>query len=216
MECPKRATNHGEIRCREAFSEAKAEKFYDVGPDFRFQTTPGWEMENIPVVNGHRVLMSPRYTRSFPALSEPLRLLIDGSPGRAPVDWELFHDFWLVSNRMKGVLEAVDREGVAFLKCETRSPGQAPAPRYWLCDVTRILDAIDEERSCGEFLGDGTENRRYDITRTSCLAFKEEAVGSAHIFRPRFWRQIICDQVMKDACKAAGVRGIGFRDASDR
>ena len=175
-------------------------------------------MENRAVLNGGLPLMSPRRNgpRSFPALSEPPRLIIDRSLGRAPADWELFHDFRLVSARMKGLLEAVDREGVAFLECETQSLGRKPAPRYWLCDVVRILDAIDEERSRGEILGDGTENRRYDITRTSCLAFKEEAVGSAHIFRPRFWGLIICDQVMKDACRAARIRGISFRDASDR
>lgn len=172
-------------------------------------------MENIPVLNGRRVLMSPRHRRSFPALSEPLRLLIDRSLGRAPVDWERFHDFWLVSDRMKGVLEAVDREGVAFLKCETRSLSRKAAPDYWLCDVVRELDAIDEEKSQGAMMNVGSEYRRYDPTARPRFVFKEEIVGSAHIFRPRLWRSIICDQVMKDACKTAGMRGTGFKDAGE-
>ena len=73
--------------------------------------------------------MSPRRNgpRSFPALSEPPRRIIDRSLGRAPADWELFHGFWLVSARMKDVLEAVDREGVAFLECEARSGAEACA-----------------------------------------------------------------------------------------
>ena len=188
----------------------KAKKFYCVGLDFRFHTAPGLEMENI----GGRTLMSPPGERSFPPLSAPLRLLIDRSLGRAPADWELFHDFWLVSDRMKGVLEAVDREGVAFLKCESRSLGRKAAPDYWLCDVIRVLDAIDEEKSQGEILEDGTESRRYSPMGRPSLVFKEEAVGSAHIFRPRFWGKIICDQTMKDACKSAGMRGIRFQDAA--
>lgn len=188
----------------------KARKFYRVGLDFRFHTPPGLRMENI----GSRTLMSPPGERSFPTLSEPPRLLIDRSLGRAPNDWELFHDFWLVSDRMKGLLKAVDREGVAFLKCESRSLGRKPAPDYWLCDVIRVLDAIDEEKSRGEILYDGTESRRYSPMGGPSLVFKEEIVGLAHIFRPRFWGDIICDDAMKDACKAAGMRGIRFRDAA--
>lgn len=188
----------------------KARKFYRVGLDFRFHTAPGLRMENI----GSRTLMSPPGERSFPTLSEPPRLLIDRSLGRAPNDWELFHDFWLVSDQMKDVLEAVDREGVAFLKCETRSLGRKAVPDYWLCDVVRTLDAIDEEKSQGEILGDGTESRRYDGMSYPRFVFKEEVVGSAHIFRPRFWGKIVCDQAVKDACKAAGMRGIGFQDAA--
>ncbi|MBR1088631.1 DUF1629 domain-containing protein [Bradyrhizobium manausense] len=197
--------------------KSKAAKFYHVGMG-GFHTALAVEIENIAVLNASGVLsasgvlMSPPGGRSFPPLPEPPRLLIDPSLGRAPADWELFDDFWLVSDRMKRVLETVDREGVAFLRCETRSLGRKPAPDYWLCDVIRILDAIDEEKSKGKILDDGTEYRRYDITATFSLAFKEEAVGSAHIFRPRFWGNIICDQVMKDACR--GMRGIRFRDAS--
>ena len=160
--------------------------------------------------------MSPRGERRFPPLSEPLRILIDRSLGRAPVDWELFHDFWLVSDRMKEVLETIDREGVAFLDCETRTLGRKLAPVYWLCDVVRVLDVIDEERSRLQILDDGTKYRRYDILKSPNFVFREEAVGSAHIFRPRFLQsRIICDQTMKDACRAAGLRGIGFRDAAD-
>ncbi|WP_249125265.1 imm11 family protein [Bradyrhizobium manausense] len=115
---------------------------------------------------------------------------------------------------MKGVLETVDRDGVAFLRCETRSVGRKPAPDYWLCDVIRMLDAIDEEKTRGEILYDGTEFRQYDGMARPSFVFKEEVVGSAHIFRPRFWGDIICDQTVKDACKTAGVRGIRFRDAA--
>jgi hypothetical protein len=172
-------------------------------------------MENIAVLGGGRVLLSPPGTRCFPQFSEPPRLLIDKSLGRAPVDWEVFHDFWLVSDRMKEVLESLDREGVAFLKCETRSLRGNAAPVYWLCDIVRELDAVDEEKSHLEILDDGTEYRRYDALAISSFAFREDIIGSAHIFRLRFLSSsIICDQATKDACKAAGLRGISFEDTS--
>lgn len=190
----------------------KAPKLYRVGLDFRIHTPPGLEMENFAALGAGRVLLSPRGNRSFPPLAETPRLLIDKSLGRPPVDWELFHDFWLVSDQMKSVLEAVDREGVAFLKCETRSLNGS-APVYWLGDIVRQLDVIDEEKSNVEILDDGTDFRRYSNVAISSFVFREEAIGSAHIFRPRFLEtRIICDQAMKDACKAAGLRGLSFGD----
>jgi hypothetical protein len=115
---------------------------------------------------------------------------------------------------MKGVLEAVDGEGVAFLKCETRSLKGGPAPVYWLCDVVRLLDVVDEEKSNLKILEDGTDYRHYDPMARSGYVFRTEAIGSAHIFRLRFLEStIICDQAMKDACKAAGLRGLTFKDA---
>ncbi|WBL76564.1 DUF1629 domain-containing protein [Bradyrhizobium xenonodulans] len=188
----------------------KAPKLYRVGLDFRIHKPPGWEMENLVALGAGRVpLHSPRGKRSFPPLAETPRLLIDKSLGRPPVDWELFHDFWLVSDRMKNVLEAVDRDGVAFLRCETRSLSGG-APVYWLCDIVRQLDVIDEEKSNVVILDDGTDFRRYDNMATSSFVFREEAIGSAHIFRARFLNRVVCDQAMKDACKAAGLRGLRF------
>ncbi|MHC4052656.1 imm11 family protein [Bradyrhizobium sp. 25ACV] len=190
----------------------KAPKLYSVGLDFRIHTPPGLEIENLAALGAGRVLLSPRGKRSFPPLAETPRFLIDKSLGRPPVDWELFHDFWLVSDRMKNLLEAVDRDGVSFLRCETRSL-KGGAPVYWLCDIVRRLDVIDEEKSIVEVLDDGTDFRRYDNMAISSFVFREEAIGSARIFRPRFLEsRIICDQTMKDACKAAGVRGLRFGD----
>jgi Protein of unknown function (DUF1629) len=195
----------------------KARKFYCIGLDFRFRTPPGWQMENLAVLNGgHRTLLAPLGARGFPQFPEPPRLLIDRALGRAPVDWELFHDYWIVSDRMKTVLETLDREGVAFVRCETRYQGGSAAPVYWLCDVLRLLDAVDEEKSRVKIKHYDSDYKVYDLMGGASLVFKEEVVGSAHIFRLRFLHpRIICDQSVKDACKDAGLRGIRFVDASD-
>lgn len=197
-----------------ARQKTKERKLYRMELDFRFRTNPGWQMENIAVLSGSSgLLLSPPGERCFPSFSEPPRLLIDKSLGRPPVDWERFHDFWLVSDRMKDILEATDREGVAFVRCETRSRGGSAAPVYWLCDIVRVLDVIDEEKSCVRILDDGTAFRRYDLLASSRFVFREEAIGSAHIFWPRFLPRIICDQAMRDACKDAGLRGLRFGSA---
>nr|WP_128926934.1 DUF1629 domain-containing protein [Bradyrhizobium guangxiense] len=188
----------------------KASKLYKIGRDYRISTSPGWSMENFDALGVGPVLYSPRGKRSFPPLLETPRLLIARSLGRPPADWEPFHDFWLVSDRMKHVLETVDREGVAFLRCETRSL-RGEAPVYWLCDIVRELDAIDEEKSNFKLLDDGTDFRRYNGTAMdSKFVFREDVIGAAHVFRARFLNEVICDQAMKDACKAAGLKGLRF------
>ncbi|MBR0780459.1 imm11 family protein [Bradyrhizobium iriomotense] len=195
-------------------SKAKVRRFYVVGLDFRFQTAPGWEMENLVALAGERKVLIPPPGRGFVAFPEPPRLVIDKSLGRAPTDWELFHDYRLVSDRMKSLLEALDLEGVRFVRCETWYRDGRPAPTYWLCDVVRVLDAVDEANSVLEIEYPTPGRKVYNLNRRSCLLFKEDAVGAAHIFRLSFYPMTVCDQVFKDACKEAGMRGIGFTDAT--
>ncbi|WP_063690660.1 imm11 family protein [Bradyrhizobium stylosanthis] len=194
--------------------KAKVRKFYVVGLDFRFQRAPGWEMENLVALAGERKVLIPPRERGFVAFSEPPRLIIDESLGRAPTDWELFHDYRLVSERMKILLEKLDLEGIRFIRCETRYPDGRAAPTYWLCDVVRVLDAVDEANSVLEIEYPTPGRKVYNLNRTSTLLFKEDVVGAAHIFRLLFYPMIVCDQVFKDACKEAGIRGIGFTDAT--
>ncbi|MVT71677.1 DUF1629 domain-containing protein [Bradyrhizobium cajani] len=194
--------------------KARARRFYVVGLDFRFQTAPGWEMENLAAVAGEReVLIAPR-GRGFPPFPEPPRLVIDNSLGRAPRDWELFHDYWLASDRMKNLLERLDLEGVRFVRCETRYRDGRAAPTYWLCDVIRVLDAVDEAKSVLKIEHPTPDRKVYNLSGRSSLLFKEDSVGAAHIFRLCFYPMIVCDQVVKDACKEAGMRGIGFTDTT--
>ncbi|WP_246550575.1 MULTISPECIES: imm11 family protein [Bradyrhizobium] len=193
---------------------AKDRRFYVVGLDFRFQTAPGWEMENLAVLAGGRHVLIPPPGRGFPPFPEAPRLVIDKSLGRAPVDWELFHDYRLVSDRMKSLLEALDPEGVRFVRCETRYRDGHAAPTYWLCDIIRVLDAVDEAKSDLEIEYPTPDRKVYNLRKRSCLIFKEDSVGAAHIFRLLFYPMVVGDQVLKEACKEAGIRGIGFTDAT--
>lgn len=195
--------------------KTKARRFYVVGLDFRFQTAAGCKIENLVALAGERKVLFAPPERGFPPFPEPPRLLIDRSLGRAPTDWELYHDYWLASDRMKTVLETLDAEGVAFVKCETRYPDGSAAPTYWLCDVLRLLDAVDEQKSHLRIEYPAPDYKVYNLMGRASLIFNEESVGTAKIFRLRFlFPTIICDQSVKDACKQAGLRGISFNDAT--
>ncbi|MFB6451759.1 imm11 family protein [Bradyrhizobium tunisiense] len=171
-------------------------------------------MENLAVLAGGRQVLIPPPGRGFVPYPETPRLVIDKSLGRAPADWELFHDYRLVSDRMKSLLEELDLEGVRFVRCETRYRDGRAAPTYWLCDVVRVLDAVDEAKSVLEIEYPTPGRKVYNLRGRSSLVFKEDSVGAAHIFRLLFYPTIICDQVTKDACKEAGMKGIGFTDAT--
>lgn len=193
--------------------KAKDRKFYVVGIG-GFRTAPGWEMENLAALTGGRQVLIPPRERGFVPFPESPRLVIDESLGRAPADWELFHDYWLVSDRMKSLLEKLDLEGVRFVRCETRYRDGRAAPIYWLCDVVRVLDAVDEAKSVLEIEYPTPDRKVYNLSKKSSLVFKEESVGPAHIFRLRFYPMTVCDQVLKDTCKEVGIRGIGYTDAT--
>ena len=199
-------------------------RFYETGPNYGLAGQPGLAMENARVLAPDTGVLEPRPGRGFPNYPEPPRFLFDKKIGVAPKDIELFHHFWLISDRMKTVFEVVDPTGFAFVACDIRVPqGHYTGPQYFLCDVVRVLDAVDETRSRLKIgIVDDPIYRDFGLKRYSILVeggaklvFREEVVASAHVFRMAHMdATVISDQVLKDACKTAGVAGILFRDAS--
>jgi hypothetical protein len=121
------------------------------------------------------------------------------------------------------VFESVDSEGFSFIPCTVRVPkGVWDGPGYWLCDVIRILDALNEDLSRLK-IGIREDpvyrdfgQKYYQLFGGSELVFNEELVGDTHVFRMAHLKScIICDQEMKGACKSAGLKGILFRDVSN-
>jgi hypothetical protein len=186
-----------------------------MGPDFTRGGAPGYLIENKPtLLMGRRVLMPEPGQQGFPNYPEPPRVLFDKKLGRPPRDLEECSGYWLISDRLKTVLETVDPAGVAFVRCEVRLRGGEPGPTYWLCDVVRVLDAVDEMASRLRIY-DEQGRKKYSLVGGASLVFKEDVVGSAHVFRITHAKSlVICDQHLKDSCKAAGLKGIKFRDAA--
>jgi hypothetical protein len=204
----------GETAATKRARKPKARRFYKMGPNRRMTAPSGFEVENqTALLQGRRVLAPPPGQRGLPDLPEPPRLVIDKRLGRPPYDVERYHDYWLISDRTKEIFEAVDPEAFAYLKCDVEFAGGAAGPVYWLCDVLRILDAVDEQASRLTIYEDQA-GKAYDLMGHASLVFKDEIVGSAHVFRPTHYQvAVFCDQQLKDACKAIGLRGIAFEDA---
>ncbi|UGY16546.1 imm11 family protein [Bradyrhizobium septentrionale] len=208
------------IPTAEKRAKTRARKFYLMGPDITKGGGAGFEVQNLAaLLCGRRVLGPPVGERGFADFDEPPRVLIAGSLGRPPRDLEMYHEYWLVSDRLKQVLEAVDPAGIACVKCAVRNCDGTDRPDYWLCDVLRVLDAVDEGASRVKISRRDYEGRPwkgYSLLGGASLIFRGDVVRAAHIFRLQFLTpQIICDQELRDACKKSGLKGIRFRDAAN-
>lgn len=143
----------------------------------------------------------------------PPRLMFGRIKGRNPTDFEGFQGPYLVSDRMKAVLEQVDPEGFDFVACEVILKDGSPGPRHWLCDVIRILDAVDETVSSVQCCNKPGEPKRYGMGGNPAIRFREDVVGAAHVFRMRYAiYAVVADDVLRKACKAAGLKRILFAE----
>ncbi|MBB4131079.1 hypothetical protein GGR62_001857 [Xanthomonas campestris] len=140
--------------------------------------------------------------------------------GGMPRDFENLFGMWIVSEALKRVFESVDPEGFAFAACDFTLADGKPGPQHYLCEVVRSLDALDEDLSQVkiEFERDhqtGEDLKFYSVSGGASLIFKQEVVGSAHVFRqPRLGINAICDRVLAEALNTANLDGIELTDAS--
>jgi hypothetical protein len=154
-------------------------------------------------------LRPPEGRRGFPIYPEKPRVVIGmRKEGPPPSDIELCHAYWLISDRLKSVFEAIDPQAFAFQACDVRVSDGSPGPVHWLCDVVRVLDAFGEP-TLQVIEGRGLRYRGVRSIRED-LVFNESIIEKSHVFRTRIGRQVFCDQIMKDACKGAGIKGIKF------
>lgn len=170
-----------------------------------------------------RLIIRPE-AGGFPPLAETPHLKHDPQKGKGPRDWNAsFSGYWLVSERLKQIFETIDPEGFAFVACDFFLADGTRGPQYYLCDVVRELDALDEEASIMKPPRiEPSGNKIYDFTgHPTQLAFKGEVVGNAHVFRTPYRSIVFCTRALRDAVKAVGkssgerLRGLRFDDAAD-
>ncbi|MBR0756566.1 DUF1629 domain-containing protein [Bradyrhizobium jicamae] len=194
-------------------TKAHKRRFYEISSNYRREAAPGFYLQDESVIKYEVDRLSE--------IAEQPCYVFDKSAGALPQDLEEDGAFWLVSDRAKVVFEAVDPGGFVFLPCAVRVPrGVWEGPRYWLCEVVRVLDALDEVHSRFVKIGIGDDpshrdfgKKFYNFSMRTQLVFDEERVGDARAFRMAYYEYcVICNQDMKDACKRAGLKGILFRD----
>jgi Protein of unknown function (DUF1629) len=203
--------------------------YYEISQDYVRGGVVGWEFSNYATLQkDHRgmnpaaswpdgYLQLPRGPWRFPDYVEAPRFLISKKLGRPPRDLECIDGIWIISAAMKAVLEAVDPEICEFRRCETVLPSGEVGRETWLCTINRaFVGAVDVQAS--EHLQvrrnfNGTLSlATHALTR---LKLRAEVVGNAHLFHiAEMAHAVYCDQTMKDACKAAGLKGARFREVS--
>jgi Protein of unknown function (DUF1629) len=194
----------------------KKRKFYWMDRVTR-ATAAGWEVINEKAVSpdGGGIYRRPRGRRGFPEYAATPILRFDSRLGRAVKDMEPIGEFWLVSDRAKTVLELADPDAFVFLACRVELRDGSAGPRYWLCDVVHVIDALNEAESEAKVRKNDRGEKVYNMIGSEILIFKEDVVGTHHIFRMQYREStVICDDTVKDACKAAGLEGWRYRDTS--
>jgi hypothetical protein len=156
----------------------------------------------------------PESSKSFGGLRfyEPPQIKFEpkGRRGTLRDAYPTFFD-WLVSDRLKTILERIDPQACAFQRVDVDySELPEPGPGYWFCYFIRELDCLDEERSVIAYYDNvpGVKAYRY----LADVRMKPAAVGSAHAFRLKYATgKSIVDDVLVDAMKAEKIRGFVYQ-----
>ncbi|MBD8637667.1 DUF1629 domain-containing protein [Stenotrophomonas sp. CFBP 13725] len=203
-------------------NQPKAGEFFKLRPD----AARGGKGHGVVFTNEDALLTPPRIILQpegggFPLLRETPLLIYRPQEGVPPQDLEGgLSGYWLVSERLRRVIETVDSGAFAFAAVDYRLEDGSKGPTYFLCDVARTLDALDEESSQLKIIisDDYEAGKYYRLTGDVRLAFKREVLGSAHVFKLPFHGGVFCDRFFKEAVEAAGIvtarasNGVWFED----
>jgi len=87
--------------------------------------------------------------------------------------------------------------------CAMRSDGQ-------IVSLRKMGELTRQERR--------TNRNRFPVLRNArALVFDEAAIDGARFFRTQQWiSDVFCDQGVKHACKAAGMKGLRFADCTPK
>jgi hypothetical protein len=209
---------------RQADQPIKRPRFYRVtgkhgakGSGFRLANGRALFPEHPKALPPPKALLPPLGQRGFREYPEMPLFLADTRLGLIHRDFEEYSGYWFISDRMKTVLERIDRNAFAFLKCRVHLRDGADGPRRWLCDVVRVLDALDEDNSKVTIGVSDIGTKTYYIPMSENVFFREEKIGPHHIFRVMHTESyVVCDEEMKLACEAADLTGIAFDDLTGR
>ncbi|TGE01006.1 imm11 family protein [Methylobacterium nonmethylotrophicum] len=153
------------------------------------------------------------FERGFVSYPVTPRFHLSKRFGRWPADIEEDGPYWLVTDRAKEVLSQLAPSDFAFMALDVEvDPGENPV-KYWLCDIIRMTDAVDLERSQARVHKDRSGKDIIEMTSATQLAFKENLLEGYRVFRLLAnFTAIICDKIFKDTVKAARLTGLRFKD----
>lgn len=154
-------------------------------------------------------------TRTLPFkglnISEPPQIAFDrhGKRGALIDIYPNTLGLWFVSDRAKSLLENLDHQAFAFSKTRTDySNLPVTGLDYWLCDIVRVLDCIDEGQSLIRLQEDVPFKHYLHLLD---VRMRSDVVGSAHAFRLVSGYHIqVVDDVIASAFEAEKITGLRF------
>lgn len=210
------------MRGGEVPNAPKMGEFYVISQDFD-ELPHGVELVNAKVLRpAGRAIIRPE-VGGFPKFDDVPRLR-ETSPEMTLLDFQVgFEGYWLVSDRLKGIFESIDPGAFEFAECELVKYDGTLGEPYFLCDVVRSLDAIDDDASVVKVATEGyPKGKFYKLAGGAKLAFRKEVVNGAHVFgNPFNTRLVVCDRLMRDALVERGFgiagegHGLTLVDAAD-
>ncbi len=200
----------------------KKGEFYILEPDMRGGGRGnGVEFENEKNVPFPAHMSQPSERGGLAELKETPRLRYDSRIGDMPNDMHSgFKGYWLISEPLKQIFQSMDPAGFSFVKCSFLLEDGSEASPHYLCEVVRMLDAIDEAASKVKVLTGYPNGKYYRLAGGANLAFRKNIVGSAHIFRTPYSSEAFCDRLLRDTLIEHGfgrlprTRGVWLTDAA--
>jgi Protein of unknown function (DUF1629) len=192
-------------------------KFFIIEPSFwGGGKSPGLEIANesrLALPGAHTVEPPNGDPNQYP---ERPHLIHMPEQGGLPRDFENLYGIWIVSEALKRVFESIDPDGFVFVACDFTLSDGTPGPAHYFCNAMRTLDALDEAASRLKIkVGDYVNGKYYSLAGGASLVFKQDIIGSAHVFRTPFADTVFCDRALYDAVTAANVAGVEFLDVAN-
>lgn len=117
---------------------------------------------------------------------------------------------WYVSERAKELFERIDPTAFDFRRAHTRlwtEAGEADGPDYFVCDVVKFVDALDEEHSRIIVMGP----MRTVSVRGDRNTFFAARVNGHHAFRLMYSpNDMVCTDDFRAAVERAGLTNMRF------
>jgi hypothetical protein len=194
-------------------SRAKKQKFYLI-TGRSYSTASGWELLNKNDFPGWMPHPPSRFDRGFREYLVRPNFHISARLGRKIHDFELFGEYWMVSDRTRNALLSISDTDFKFLPVDTEvDPGQEPVV-LWLCDVIPVLDAVDESCSTVNKIINDMGEPSHQVSAISSLFFDEKTVGFHHAFRLKTApSKIVCDKVFRLKLQKEKLSGLSLRVA---
>lgn len=136
----------------------------------------------------------------------------------APIVWQDIlnrrRDLWLISDRLMRLLLEIDAAAFDCVRAETTillDEGEREGPAYWLCDLVRVVDAIDLEKS-NAWLKEFASGLFSVEVRTGSEVFRKRDLGDAQIFHQlnRLGYRTYLTDAAKKRIEQGGFVGVDF------